>query len=186
MIRKAYIGLGANLGDPVRQVQRALAELAAWGPLRASSLYRTEPLGDPDQPWYVNAVAELETAEAPEALLGRLKALEQALGRTPGGARWAPRELDLDLLLLGDLVLETPELCLPHRGLRRRRFVLEPLAELAAQARDPSDGRSVGELLRALDDRLRVEKLSPQRLAGPQGRSGRAPLQPSTLEVQQP
>lgn len=141
------------------QVVRALEELARWGPLRSSALYRTEPLGDLRQPWYVNAVAELVTGAEPEALLARLKAFERRAGRDPGGVRWAPRVLDLDLLLLGDLVLDSPELTLPHPGLRTRRFVLEPLAELSPRLRDPRDGSSLSERLRTLDDPLRVEKL---------------------------
>ena len=164
MIRRAFIGLGASLEDPVAQIENALVSLAGLGPLRSSSLYRTEPLGDPGQPWYVNAVAELRTASKPEALLAHLKALERAAGRPPGGERWAPRILDLDLLLLGDLFLDTPSLRIPHAGLRERRFVLEPLCELAPELRDPRDGVWLREALAALDDSLRVEKLpSPRR-----------------------
>lgn len=160
MKARAYVGLGANLGNPWAQVQRALIELAAWGPLRASSLYRTEPLGDPGQPWYVNAVAELETDLTPQALLERLQWLERRFGRAACEARWAPRLLDLDLLLYGTQVLTGPGLRVPHPGFHRRRFVLEPLAELAPELRDPRTGKSVLELLRGLDDRLRVEKSS--------------------------
>ncbi len=150
----------------MRQVERALAELARWGPLRASSLYRTEPLGDPNQPWYVNAVAELETSEPPAALLRRLKGLERRAGRAQGGARWAPRVLDLDLLLLGDRILESQELVLPHPALHLRRFVLEPLVEVAPEVRDPRSGRSALQLLQALDDPLRVEKLERAKIVG--------------------
>jgi len=150
----------------VRQVEGALAELACWGPLRISSLYRTEPLGDPDQPWFVNAVAELETEESPARLLARLKDLERRAGRPRESLRWAPRVLDLDLLLLGDGVVTSPELELPHPALSTRRFVLEPLAELAPEVRDPRSGRSAQQLLRALDDRLRVEKLERGKIEG--------------------
>jgi 2-amino-4-hydroxy-6-hydroxymethyldihydropteridine diphosphokinase len=149
----------------VRQLERALRELSSWGPIRCSSFYRSEPLGDPGQPWYVNAVAELETSETATNLLGRLKRLERLAGRPEGGPRWAPRVLDLDLLLLGDLILNTPDLKLPHACFHMRRFVLEPLEELAPEVRDPRSGRSVQELLLALDDPLRVEKLSRTLLA---------------------
>ncbi len=159
----AFIGIGANLGDPVAQVRGALAGLAKRGPTRASSLYRSEPLGDPAQPWYVNAVAAHQTRLGPEALLELLHRLEEEAGRPPERTRWSPRVLDLDLLLYGDRVLRAPGLVLPHPGLAQRRFVLAPLAELAPEARDPRSGRSALELLAALDDPLRVEKLPRER-----------------------
>ena len=124
----AYVGIGANLGDPVGQVRGALDALTALGLARASSLYRTEPLGDPGQPWYVNAVAELRTELSPADLLARLQALEARAGRPAERAPLSPRLLDLDLLLFGDLSSDDPGLVLPHAGLARRRFVLEPLA----------------------------------------------------------
>ena len=159
MTALAYIGVGANLGEPQQQVRSALAAIRDWGPGRASPLYRTEPLGDPDQPWYINAAIELETALAPRALLDALHELERAAGREPGRVRWAPRRLDLDLLLYGDVLLDEPGLVVPHPELARRRFVLEPLAALAPQAVDPRSGKRISELLGALDDPLRVEKL---------------------------
>lgn len=159
----AYVGLGANLGDPAGTVRWALAELAKAGPTRASSLYRSEPLGDPAQPWYVNAVAEQRTTLAPRELLDWLRELERRAGRPPQRERWAPRVLDLDLLLYGDCEISAPGLIIPHEGLVERRFVLEPLAELAPGVRDPRTRRSARELLAALDDPLRVEKLPPER-----------------------
>ncbi len=159
MTHRVYIGLGANLGDPIAQVERALCELRCLGSLRASSLYRTEPLGDADQPWYVNAVAELDVSLEPEWLLRELKALEQKLGREPTPERWAPRALDLDLLFYDDVILDLPGLCLPHAGVESRRFVLEPLVELRPGLRYPPTGQTVEELLKKLDDPLRVEKL---------------------------
>jgi 2-amino-4-hydroxy-6-hydroxymethyldihydropteridine diphosphokinase len=146
-------------------VRAAIAELAKWGPLRASSLWRTEPLaqrGSPEpQPWFVNAVVELSlpSDSDPHALLARLHALERAFGRPAQHTRWAPRTLDLDLLLFDDLALASEKLELPHPGLARRRFVLAPLAELAPDLVAPGQTRTIARLLADLDDPLRVEKL---------------------------
>ena len=156
---RAYVGLGANLGDAASVVARAITALGELGSVRASSLYRTEPLGDPGQDWYVNAVAALDTELGARELLEGLRRLERRFGRTPGRPRWAPREIDLDLLLFGDQICEEPDLVLPHRGLAERRFVLEPLTELEPRARDPRSGRTAADLLAGLDDPLRVEKL---------------------------
>ena len=162
MTATAYIGVGANLGDAVSEVRHAIDALGSLGVTRSSSLYRTEPLGDPGQPWYINAVVELRTSYPPEDLLDELHALEAAAGRDrsqAGRGRWEPRTLDLDLLLYADRITEGPGLRLPHPGFAERRFVLEPLAELAPNACDPRSGRRVGELLANLQDPLRVEKL---------------------------
>jgi 2-amino-4-hydroxy-6-hydroxymethyldihydropteridine diphosphokinase len=140
-------------------VRAAIAELARFGPLRASSLWRTEPLGEPDQPWFVNAVVELRLEGDAPGCLERLHALERAFGRPAERARWAPRSLDLDLLLFGDAQIASKKLTLPHPGLARRRFVLAPLAELAPELVPPGQTRSIRELLADLDDPLRVEKL---------------------------
>jgi len=156
----AFIGVGANLGDPCAQVCAALRSLCELGSVSASSLYYTEPLGDPAQPWFVNAVAQLETSSEPLHLLRELKRLEQRAGRPTERERWVPRLLDLDLLLFGELVLETPELNIPHASFHRRRFVLEPLVELAPSLRDPRSGMCVREILRTLNDPLRVVRLS--------------------------
>jgi 2-amino-4-hydroxy-6-hydroxymethyldihydropteridine diphosphokinase len=141
------------------QVRAAIAELSRWGPLRASSLWRTEPLGAADQGWFVNAVVELEVEGSAADLLARLHALERDFGRPAERVHWAPRALDLDLLLFGDAQLASSALSVPHPGLATRRFVLAPLAELAPDLVPPGQSRSVAELLRDLDDPLRVEKL---------------------------
>jgi 2-amino-4-hydroxy-6-hydroxymethyldihydropteridine diphosphokinase len=155
----AYVGLGANLEGPAERVAWAIGELAKLGRVAASSLYRSEPLGDPAQPWYVNAVVRLDTELAPRALLEALQELERRAGRPSERERWAARVLDLDLLLYEARILREPGLGVPHAELHRRRFVLEPLCEIAPEVRDPRSGRTAEELLRALDDPLRVEKL---------------------------
>ncbi len=144
----AYIGLGSNLADPQAQLQRAFVELAGLpqSRLRAqSSLYRSAPMGPQDQPDYVNAVAALETALSPLALLAELQALEHAHQRVRG-EYWGPRTLDLDLLLYADQRIDLPTLSVPHPGLYERNFVLYPLAEIAPGLDIPGFG-ALGELL---------------------------------------
>lgn len=163
MVSRVFVGIGANQGDPEQQVRAALRVLETWGPLRASCLWRSEPLAESGsegpQPWYVNAVAELALAGDPFDCLARLHAVERDFGRPATRPRWAPRTLDLDLLLFGEQVLQSPRLTLPHPGLITRRFVLAPLAELAPELIPPGQTRSVAALLADLDDPLRVEKL---------------------------
>lgn len=138
----AYIALGANLGDPattVRAAFGALANLAESRVVHCSSLYRTAPVGITEQPEFVNAVAELETTLAPEAMLDALLEVEQRFGRIRA-ERNGPRTLDLDLLLYADLELDLPRLTLPHPRLHLRAFVLQPLAEIAPDLRLPRRG----------------------------------------------
>jgi len=131
----AYIGLGSNLGDPQSQLRRALealAEVPGSRLVRVSALYRSEPLGPPGQPDYLNAVAVLETTLRPLELLAALHAIEERQGRVRA-ERWGARTLDLDLLLYGDLALDSPALTLPHPEMINRSFVLQPLAEVAGE-----------------------------------------------------
>ena len=145
-----YLGLGSNLGDRRRNLEAALDALRAHPQIAVtavSSFLETDPVGGPPgQGKFLNAAAKIETDLSPEALLEELKRVERALGRKPG-PRWGPREIDLDILLYGDTILETGTLVIPHPRMRERRFVLEPLAEIAPAARDPATGRTVRELL---------------------------------------
>ena len=140
---KAYVALGANLGDPPAQLEQALARMSRLPGTRllaCSRLYRTAPLGPAGQPDYCNAVAALDTVLAPEALLDALQGIEAESGRLRG-EHWGARTLDLDLLMLDDLACATPRLTLPHPQLAHRRFVLQPLAEIAPGLELPGHGR---------------------------------------------
>lgn len=130
----AAIGLGSNLDRPERQIERAIEALAGLPATRLrarSALYRTPPWGYPDQPWFVNAAALLETGLDPLALHAALRAIEDRAGRRRDGPRWGPRVLDLDLLLHGESVISSETLTLPHPRMHERAFVLLPLAEIA-------------------------------------------------------
>jgi 2-amino-4-hydroxy-6-hydroxymethyldihydropteridine diphosphokinase len=145
---RAYVGLGSNLHAPVRQLQCAVTGLGQIPHtcLRAvSGFYSNPPMG-PSQPDYINAVAALSTRLSAHALLGELQTLEYRRGRRRDGARWGPRILDLDLLLMGCLRLESERLTLPHPGVAERAFVLVPLMELAPRLELP-DGRTIEALL---------------------------------------
>lgn len=144
---RLYIGLGSNLERPLEQVTRALEELDRLPSTRMtghSALYRTQPVGPPNQPDYINAVAALTTALRPLVVLGHLKVLERRHGRRRL-QKWGPRSLDLDILLCGGLTLRHPRLVVPHPLLHRRGFVLIPLNEIAPEVTVPGKGR-VGDL----------------------------------------
>jgi 2-amino-4-hydroxy-6-hydroxymethyldihydropteridine diphosphokinase len=149
----AFVGLGANLGDPVAQVTQAMADLAALDAtrvVRSSSLYRTAPIGHAAQPEFVNAVVLLDTGLPPRRLLDALLDIERAAGRERSFPN-APRRLDLDLLLYGEQRIDAPGLVVPHPRMHERAFVLAPLAEIAPDAVVPGHGRAA-ELLRAVGD----------------------------------
>ena len=161
-LRLAYIGVGSNLNDPVRQVRAAivgLRELPHTRVTEASSLYRTAPVGAADQPDFVNAVVTLDTGLTPHSLLEALLVIEARHGRLRG-ERNAARTLDLDLLLYADEVIAAPGLTLPHPRMHERAFVLLPLAEVAPQVAIPGHG-PVAALLNGLAGQ-RVEKLDAE------------------------
>ena len=133
----AFVGLGANLGDREAAIRRAARLIGAR---RLSAIRETEPWGDPDQPPYLNAVAELAWTAGARELLDRLLDVERELGRVRDGRRWGPRTIDLDLLVFGSETIDEPGLTVPHPELARRAFVLEPLAELAPDLEVPGHG----------------------------------------------
>jgi len=140
----AYVGIGSNLDGPADRVRAAidaLAALPATALAGASSLYGSTPMGPAEQPDYVNAVVHLVTRLSPHALLDALQDLERASGRERTGARWGPRVLDLDIILLGDRRIADDRLTVPHPGAGERAFVLLPLAELAPELEIPGLGR---------------------------------------------
>ena len=131
---RAYVGLGANLGDrerTLREAVDALADEEGVEVVSVSTLRETEPVGVGQQPFFLNGVVELETTLSARGLLDRLLVVEQRFGRVRITGEHGPRTLDLDLLLYGDEVIDEPGLTIPHPRLHERRFVLEPLAELA-------------------------------------------------------
>jgi 2-amino-4-hydroxy-6-hydroxymethyldihydropteridine diphosphokinase len=135
--RRAYLGLGSNIGDRAAHLQFGLDGLAARaGPVAAiSPVYETEPVGGPPQPDYLNAVVAVETGLSPRELLGVAKALEAEAGREPPGpdGRWGPRPLDIDVLMVGDERVDEPDLVVPHPRIHQRAFVLAPLADVAPE-----------------------------------------------------
>jgi 2-amino-4-hydroxy-6-hydroxymethyldihydropteridine diphosphokinase len=144
----AYVGLGSNLDNPEAQLRSGLAALARIPRtllVTSSALYQNPPLGPEDQPDFVNACAGLLTLLSADELLAALQEIEDAHGRNRSGPRWGPRTLDLDLLLYGELQLQTDALTLPHPGLANRAFVLAPLSEMAPGLRLPG-GPSVARL----------------------------------------
>jgi 2-amino-4-hydroxy-6-hydroxymethyldihydropteridine diphosphokinase len=151
-LTRAYVGLGANLGDRAGTIRRAVELLGAESGIEVvavSTLRETDPVGYADQPAFLNGAAALETELSPRELLERLLAVELALGRVRGeGPRYGPRAIDLDLLLYGNEVVYEPGLTVPHPRLAERRFALEPLHELDPGLSLP-DGRAVQDLLDA-------------------------------------
>lgn len=155
----AYIGLGANLGDPIETIKSArsaINKIAGVRELAFSSLYRSAPMGPADQPDYINAVMSVETTLGPLELLRELQAIETAHGRVRKGERWGPRTLDLDLLLYGCEIIASEVLTVPHPGIADREFVLYPLEEIAPELEIPGKGR-LADLVRKCPQRgLRV------------------------------
>jgi dihydroneopterin aldolase/2-amino-4-hydroxy-6-hydroxymethyldihydropteridine diphosphokinase len=156
-----FLGLGSNMGDRVRLLEQALGALQASGRVqvvRRSALYETAPVGRTDQPSFLNMVAQVETDLPPEDLLALALEVERTLGRVRG-ERWGPRPIDIDILLYGDAVVDTPSLVIPHPEITRRRFVLEPLLEIAPHATLP-DGRRLDQFLPQVYDQA-VRRLAP-------------------------
>lgn len=145
----AYLGIGSNEGDRAQLLSAAIALLGREAGLQVTQLScvrEYEAVGGPPQGSFLNAVVAVETMLAPETLLAACQRIEQALGRRPSTVRWGPRPVDLDILFYGDQMISQPSLIVPHPRLHERRFVLEPLAELAPDLVHPVLHRTIREL----------------------------------------
>lgn len=153
-----YLGLGSNLGDRGTNLDKALEFLTQRLTVKkTSSVYETEPVGNANQPLFLNMVCEVSTRLEPMGLLTLVKGIESKLGRIPGGVN-APRPIDIDILLYGSQVIDTSNLVIPHPRLTERAFVLIPLVEIAPSVVHPVNGRTVKELLAGLKEKQGVFK----------------------------
>lgn len=154
----AYLSLGSNIGEREAHLRDAILRIARHGDVRAvSSFYETEPVEFTEQAWFLNCAVTLETEETPEQLIASLLATEQEMGRLRVQKK-GPRIIDIDILLFGEEVVDTPQLTIPHPAMASRRFVLEPLAEIAPDIEHPVLKKNV----RELRDRLpKTEQVNP-------------------------
>lgn len=162
MAKLAYLSLGSNVGDREAQLQDARARLATVGRVVAeSSLYETEPVEFTQQPWFLNYALALETSKTPQQVMAAILGIEEEMGRRRMQKK-GPRAIDIDILLFDDTVTDSAELTIPHPAMQQRRFVLEPLAEIAPEVLHPVLKKTIRELRDALSPGQVVRKLEPQ------------------------
>lgn len=161
----AYIGLGSNIGDKTGNLKKAIDELGRVSGnkvLAVSSFYKTEPVGEVEQDWFINAVVKIETGLIPRELLKTLLDIERNLGRIRE-IKWGPRIIDLDILLYDDLVIEEEGLAVPHPHLHERGFALTPLAEIAPGYVHPRLKKSISEILSVFKGSKKIERMEVSR-----------------------
>jgi len=159
-VRKTcYLSLGSNLGDRSANLNAAIGRLASLGEIKeVSSFYETEPVDFTAQPWFLNCTVAIETELMPRQFLARLQAIEQEMGRRRTQFK-GPRPIDLDILLFGTSIIDLAELTVPHPALHERRFVLEPLAEIAPEVRHPVFKKTMRQLRDALPSGQSVRRI---------------------------
>ena len=154
-----YLSLGSNLGDRDRNLRDAIRALEGVGRVQAvSSFYETEPVDFADQAWFLNCAVAIESCLSPGRMMAELLCLERKLGRERTHSK-GPRTIDIDILLFGERIVDGPDLKVPHPAMHRRRFVLAPLADIAAEARHPAMNRTVKQLLAELPEGQVVRRL---------------------------
>jgi 2-amino-4-hydroxy-6-hydroxymethyldihydropteridine diphosphokinase len=165
---RVFIGLGSNLGDKVLNCKKALNAISDFANIvSVSSVYKTEPVGNEDQPDFINCAAEIETVLPPLELLERLHSVEDKLERLRG-EKWGPRTIDIDIIFYDDLIIDTDELTIPHLSAHTRRFVMEPICEIDPWLVHPGFRVHVYELLNDLEDTKRVVKIGEPSTLFPQ------------------
>ena len=159
MPRPVYLSLGSNVGDREAQLRDALARLGAAGRVaEVSSFYETEPVEFTEQPWFLNFVLALETSKTPQQLMTAILRIEEEMGRRRTQKK-GPRSIDIDILLFDDIIMDSTNLTIPHPALQQRRFVLEPMAEIAPEVVHPSLKKTIRELRDTLPPGQVVRKL---------------------------
>lgn len=158
----AYLSLGSNVGDREAHLRDALARLGATGRVVAvSSFYETEPVEFTRQPWFLNCAVALETSKTPLQLMSEILSIEEEMGRRRVQKK-GPRSIDIDILMFEDIVMDSKELTIPHPAMQQRRFVLEPLAEIAPELLHPIFKKTISELRDALPAGQTVRRIEPK------------------------
>ncbi len=162
---RVYLSLGSNVGDRAAQLRNAIARLGAAGRVVAqSSLYETEPVEFTEQPWFLNCAVALETDTTPQQLMAAILGIEEEMGRKRVQKK-GPRTIDIDILIFGNMIVKSKRLTIPHPAMQHRRFVLEPLAEIAPEAVHPVFNKTIRELRDALPEGQSVRRVASSSMA---------------------